>query len=192
LAAAGELQKRLRDTQGQSGVSALLAPAQIVSAFHFEQRSWSRNQLSRPRQLFGRAERIGGSADEERRHAKVWKVRDPKIARAPRRMERIGLKQEGARQRGLGGEEDRSLPAAIGVPAEEEAAARVLGEDSEGGPESFTIPRGPRGRRRPACPSLAERQITAQDGDPARDEGLSHGHEERPLGVATGSVGEHE
>ena len=117
---------------------------------------------------------------------------DPKIARAPRRMERIGLKQEGARQRGLGGEEDRSLPAPVGVPAEEEAAARVLGEDAEGGTEPFTIPRGPCGRRRPACTSLAERQITAEDGDPPRDEGLSHGHEERPLGVATGSVGEHE
>ena len=56
-----------------------------------------------------------------------------KVARSPRRMERKGLKQERAGQRGLGGEEHRSLPAAVGVPAEEEAPAHVLGEHSKGG-----------------------------------------------------------
>ncbi len=58
---------------------------------------------------------------------------DAEVAGTPRRMQRIGLKQEGARQRGLGGEEHGGLAATVGVAAEEESAAHALPKHAKRG-----------------------------------------------------------
>ncbi len=126
LAGAGELEKCLRDSPRKGGISALSAPAEIMPAGHLQQRRPVRNQLPRLRQLVGRAKWIGRPTDEERGYAEVWKVGDAEVARTPRRMQRIRLKQEGARQRGLGGKKHGGLAAAVGVTAEEETAAHAL------------------------------------------------------------------
>ena len=171
LVAAREIQKRLRDSHGQGRVSALRGPAQIVSALHFHERRPSRNQLSRLLQLRGRAERIAGAADEKRRHTKVGKVGNAKTAGPPGRMERIGLKQERACQRGLGGE--ASKPAghrrsalrgrgahsrARRAPGERRVAlrdparrppARALRVDEPGGTANHSGGQRRRARRRP-------------------------------------------
>ncbi len=117
---------------------------------------------------------------------------DAEVTGAPRGMQRIGLKQQAARQLGLGGEEHRGLAAPVGVPPEEEATADAFAEQAERDTESFAIARGA-GWRWPATrASLAERQIATQDGDAAGDEGPGHRDQKRRVGVAAGTMGEHE
>ena len=108
------------------------------------------------------------------------------------RMQRVGLKQQGAGQRGLGGEEHGGLAAAVGVAAEEEAAADALAEHAERGAQPFTIARGAGGRGPTARTRLAVRQVAAQDGDAARGERLGHRYQQRRVGIAAGPVGEDE
>ncbi len=108
------------------------------------------------------------------------------------RMQRVGLKQQRASQRGLGGEEHGGLAAAVGVAAEEEAAADALAERAARGAQPFAIARGAGGRRPPAQMSLAVGQVAAQDGDAARGERLGHRYQQRRVGIAAGPVGEDE
>ena len=117
---------------------------------------------------------------------------DAEVAGAPRRMQRIGLKQQAVRQRGLSGEEHSGLAPPVGVPTEEEAAADPFAEQAERGTESFSIARGAGWRWAASRTGLAKRQIATQDGDTAGGEGLGHRHQKRRIGVAAGAMGEHE
>ena len=182
----------MRDPLGKRGITAFSAPAEIMPAVHFQQRCLSGNQLPRLVQLGGRAEGIVRPNDEERGHAEVRKVGDAEVAGAPRRMQRIGLKQQAARQRRLSGEEHGGLAPPVGVPTEEEAAADPFAEQAERGTESFSIARGAGRRWAASRTGLADRQIATQDGDTAGGEGLGYRHQQRRVGVAAGAMGEHE
>src|SRR5713101_4445021 len=141
LARARKLQERLRDTLGKRGVPAFSAPAEIVPAVHGQERRPSRNQSSCLVQLGRRAERISRPVDEERGHAQVWKMGGAEILGTAGRMQRVGLEEQGAGQRGLGGEEHGGLAPAVGVAAEEETAADALAKDAERGAEPVAIAR---------------------------------------------------
>src|SRR5215470_12928694 len=160
----------MRNTRGKCGVAAFSAPAEIMPAVYCQQRRPCGNQLPGLVQLGERAEGIARPDDEERGNAEGRKVSDAEVVGAPRRMQRIGLKQQAARQRGLSGEEHRSLAPPVGVPAEEEAAAGPFAEQAERGTESFAIARRAGWRWAASRTSLAERQIATQDGDTAGGE----------------------
>jgi hypothetical protein len=70
-----------------------------MPAVHLQQRRPCGNQPPRLVQLGERAEGIARPTDEERGHAEDRKVGDAKIAGAPGRMQRIGLKQQAASRR---------------------------------------------------------------------------------------------
>src|SRR5215831_10153805 len=114
---------------------------------------------------------------------------------APRRMERVGKKQQAGGQFGVLGREHAGLAASIGVARQEDSFPRVGTRERWATPKFFqrrrgvvdagAVTRGIAGCGRTESAQLTKRQVAAQDREPGIGEGFRQPAQKWGLGVAT-------
>ena len=109
-----------------------------------------------------------------------------------RRMQREREQEESGDECGVGGSEQRSLAATIGMTAEEDAALRFGLHRGDGGAESGLVAFGTAAGRWAGGTQLAEGQVAAQDGETCGAKRFGERDKQRCAAVGACTVGEDE
>src|SRR5262249_53647568 len=137
-------------------------------------------------------ERIRRPVNEHDGDADLREVRGPELAKTSGWMQRIRQQEQAGDERWLIRGEHARLAAAVGLPAEEDAADTEGPHRRDCGSEPRTIQRRGRPRRWSCTPRLPKGKVAAQDRHPRLGEGDREIDEEPRVGVTAGAMREHE